>query len=52
MFEGESGPKTKYPRIATVGKLQRHGEVFLYRVGLNQLMVVHVGATIYHLVNR
>lgn len=29
MFEGGSGSKTKPPRFATVGKLQRHGEVLL-----------------------
>lgn len=30
MFRGESRSKTKYPRIATVEKLQRHGDVLLY----------------------
>lgn len=28
MFEGGSRHKTKPPRFVTVGKLQRHGEVF------------------------
>lgn len=30
MFEGGSRPKTKPPRFATVGKLQRHAGRFYY----------------------